>query len=349
MKSFIVIFLLIFSTIDVAAFQVFGGGNASTLEGQPGSFYLDAGNSTGDVPAASFSNFSAEFGTLHQEENAASIYNLFTSFITWTSMNESSSSDGIDASVTTHDITVSPSGIYNLFFHASFQGSTGDEINLAMFLNDTTIIDEIIRTQARGATHFPTFINLSVGTFDTFSSVNRLLAADADLITINEIGSATPGFLIEFVFTNVISPLEVEFDNVGYDGGGHLVEGEVFSNTSSAWHDLRVDTGDFPNTGAYGVTTAHLRGYDIPEPNADYVNASGEVRIRLNHTSTGTGAHDMIFDKVFLTDGFSGAVVASKEIEFLNDGDKISLKIKNGTDGIINIKHMGLKINRLGN
>ncbi len=349
MKSLIVVFLLIFSAVDVSSFQVFGGGAASTLEGENGAFYLDLSNSTGDLPEDAFSNYSAEYGTLHQEEVAESTYNLSTSFMIWTSMNESDSSSGIDASAITHNITVGPDGVYDIFFHSSFEGSSGDEITIAMFLNNTTILDEIVRTQAKGATHFPTFINLSSATFDTFSSIDRLLAADADLITINE-STATPGFLIEFVFTNVISPLEIEFDNVGYDGtAGHEVEGQVWNDTLSQWDELRTDVKDFPHTGSYGVTTAHLRGYDIPEPNSDYVNASSEVKIRLNHTSGGTAAHDMIFDKVFLTDGFSGAVVASKEVIFLNNGDKISLKIKNGLDGIINIKHMGLKLIRLGN
>ena len=51
MKSLIVIFLLIFSTVDINAFQVFGGGAASTLDGEDGAFYLDLENSTGDLPA----------------------------------------------------------------------------------------------------------------------------------------------------------------------------------------------------------------------------------------------------------------------------------------------------------
>ncbi len=348
----LIFFLLLIPSLSYAVQEskVAGaGGDADTLGGQSGSFYLDAGNSTGDLPAASFTNYSAEFGSLHQEEVAASTYSLSTSFMTWTSMNEATSSSGITASTITHDITIGPEGVYDLFFHASFQGSSGDEIILAMFLNETTILDEIIRTQAKGATHFPAFINLSSATFDTFSTVERLFAADADLITINET-TATPGFIVEFVFTNVISPLEVEFDNVGYDGtAGHEVEGQVWNDNLSQWDELRIGVKDFPHTGSYGVTTAHLRGYDIPEPNADYVNASGEVKIRVNHTSSGTAAHDMIFDKVFLTDGFSGAVVASKELRFLNNGDKVSLKIKNGVDGIINIKHMGLKLDRLGN
>ena len=59
MKSLLVLFLLIFSTADVTAFQVFGGGAASTLEGQSGSYYLDLANHTGDVPPSSFDNISA--------------------------------------------------------------------------------------------------------------------------------------------------------------------------------------------------------------------------------------------------------------------------------------------------
>ncbi|MCK5643394.1 MAG: hypothetical protein KAJ19_21470, partial [Gammaproteobacteria bacterium] len=59
MKSLFVLFLLIFSTVDVSAFQSFGGGAASTLDGQSGSYYLDLSNHTGDVPPSSFDNISA--------------------------------------------------------------------------------------------------------------------------------------------------------------------------------------------------------------------------------------------------------------------------------------------------
>ena len=59
MKALIILFLLIFSTVDVSAFQVFGGGAASTLDGQSGPYYLDLSNHTGDVPPSSFDNISA--------------------------------------------------------------------------------------------------------------------------------------------------------------------------------------------------------------------------------------------------------------------------------------------------
>ena len=57
MKSLIFLFLLIFSTVDVGAFQVFGGGAASTLEGQNGSFYTDSGNLTGAINYTGISNW----------------------------------------------------------------------------------------------------------------------------------------------------------------------------------------------------------------------------------------------------------------------------------------------------
>ena len=52
MRSLIILFLLIFSTVNADAFQVFGGGAASTLDGQNGAHYLDLANHTGDLPAS---------------------------------------------------------------------------------------------------------------------------------------------------------------------------------------------------------------------------------------------------------------------------------------------------------
>ena len=49
MRSFIIVFLLIFSVASVGAFQVFGGGAASTLEGQNGSFYTNIRNQAGFI------------------------------------------------------------------------------------------------------------------------------------------------------------------------------------------------------------------------------------------------------------------------------------------------------------
>jgi len=57
MKSFLIAFLLIFSTTSAGAFQVFGGGAASTLNGQPASFYTDSGNLTGAINYTGISNW----------------------------------------------------------------------------------------------------------------------------------------------------------------------------------------------------------------------------------------------------------------------------------------------------
>lgn len=65
MKSLIVLFLLIFSTVDVSAFQVFGGGAASTLDGQPGSFYTDIGNQQGDLNTSNIDNWDTVVGEVN--------------------------------------------------------------------------------------------------------------------------------------------------------------------------------------------------------------------------------------------------------------------------------------------
>ena len=57
MKYIIILFLLIFSPVDVAAFEVFGGSAAGTLNGQPASFYTDIRNQAGLINVTSVQNW----------------------------------------------------------------------------------------------------------------------------------------------------------------------------------------------------------------------------------------------------------------------------------------------------
>lgn len=65
MKSIIVLFLLIFSPVDVAAFKTFGGGAASTLNGQPASFYTDIRNQAGFLNITGILNWDSSVSTPH--------------------------------------------------------------------------------------------------------------------------------------------------------------------------------------------------------------------------------------------------------------------------------------------
>jgi len=67
MKSLFVIFLLFFSTANVGAFQVFGGGAASTLDGQNASFYTDIRYQTGFINTTGILNWDSATGLVHAD------------------------------------------------------------------------------------------------------------------------------------------------------------------------------------------------------------------------------------------------------------------------------------------
>lgn len=294
-------------------------------------------------------NFNQSYGYLHEDEDGTSSFYCMSTenvFYQWTTMDLAVSDNNVSASLVTHDITLSAGaeGQYQDIVHGSFKANSGSTVTITTFVNNTAV-DSVQRLLGAGPSRNPTFINLSSGaTYDTYSAISRLEAADSDLITINESAVNTPGFDIEFRFIDVISPESVHFENVGYDGSaGHDVEMLAWDYENTVWVDMRSDTTDFPHTGTYGATTAYLRTFMFPSPTVDYVDASGNVKVRLTHTDAGTGTHDMIFDQVSLQDGHSSAVISFDNIETLVAGDVITIKFKADTaDTDLYIDSMGL-------
>ena len=67
MRPFIIVFLLICSVATAGAFQVFGGGAASTLGGQDASFYTDIRNQAGFINTTSIDNWDSATGLVHAD------------------------------------------------------------------------------------------------------------------------------------------------------------------------------------------------------------------------------------------------------------------------------------------
>lgn len=152
----------------------------------------------------------------------------------------------------------------------------------------------------------PTMANYSViGTFTDWTSVSRLAKRDGDYLRIQET-AGNPGYQAWWTFAGIRIPVSVDFKGCIYDGANNDdVEAIIFSNTSSAWHDLRINTvdatpseSDFQHTSYTNESAPYDRHYHIPSPPEDYVDSGGNVLIGVWQPEPGSTAHDWYCDAI---------------------------------------------------
>ncbi len=324
MRLLIVIFLLIFSTASSDAFQVFGGGAASTLDGQNGAYYLDPSNHS-----------EGSFGALVDDNVGLGVtYGLTTSFQTYTSYDTTNTSSDITASISNGTLTVGASsgGEYNIQVDIAVTAVGGPELEFGVFRNDTTEIASFTRG-IRGVHHHPpVFVHLSSNAvYDTYSTVDRLQFTDSNEIWIDEASSGTSPLWFEMTFNDeVLYPTNVEFFGVLYDGSAsHEVEAKMWNYSTSAWVDMRATTFDFPDSQGTDAFRYYDREFGTPEPVSSYVDISTkESKVLIDHTSTGSPGHELRIDKVQLHDSHNSAAVSFNRILTVAGGSVISVKVK---------------------
>lgn len=334
-----------------------GGGNADTLEGQNGPFYLDAGNSTGTLPPSSFDNISAttvhttgdiladgfidgkkSFGSLVDDNiGLGTAYNLTTSFQTYTSYTTTLSSSDITLSASNGTVTigVDSGGEYNIQADISVTAVGGVELEFALFRNLTTELGTFIRGVEGVHHHPPVLINLTSDTggaaYNTFSSIENLSFADSNDIWIDEATSGTHPILFDMTFNDeVLYPTAVEFISVLYDGAtAHEVEALIWNYSTTAWVGMRSDVKDFPDAAGTDPFRYYDREFEVPSPISSYVDvALNEAKVRMDHTSTGNPGHQIRIDKVQLHDSHASAAISITNIFTVPGGSVLSIKIK---------------------
>ncbi|MHC4397575.1 MAG: hypothetical protein ACYS1A_18180, partial [Planctomycetota bacterium] len=256
MKSLLVVFLLIFGTVEVSAYQVFGGGAASTLNGQDGAYYLDITNATGIFPVVSHSaslGYEAADGFFENYSTADIFYKWQNNIDTSASFGNVSSSIS-DASIS---VLVGGAGLYEISRNTGIHGQPETGYSFAIFKNETAIAESHTSPGTPNSVD-PFFSNLSSFAGDAVYSVNSsidfLFHADKDQITITEgnTGNGVDEFCFEYETHFKIDhlPHVLLLGNSQYNGGsGHFADALVFDNLSSEWVNLREATGDIVNAG----------------------------------------------------------------------------------------------------
>ena len=91
--------------------------------------------------------------------------------------------------------------------------------------------------------------------------------------------------------------------------------------------DLRSAVKDLPASANLNPESAYLRGFTIPDNRKDF-SCDGQMIVRVIHTSSGNGTHDIYFDHVFLIDDHTSRSITFFENHDLNEGDKLSIRMK---------------------
>lgn len=136
----------------------------------------------------------------------------------------------------------------------------------------------------------PSSINKVAGGTATGSVTDVQTLLDGNSYQVVE-AAATPGFDIEFTFTNINS-IAGFVSHIWYDGGaaGHDVTLRLYNDTDTQDDPFLV----IPSSGLYAYRTVL-----IPD-DSKYINSSNEVDVVLYHDSGGSVAHDVYIDYIAL-------------------------------------------------
>ncbi|MCK5616417.1 hypothetical protein KAR91_81900 [Candidatus Pacearchaeota archaeon] len=315
-----------------------------------------------DVISADLEGINLLFDTpgayIHEDNNGGtgSFYNLTTTFTQWTSANTSNATTGltVDESAGTITIGTGLDGRYVGVIHASFKAPAGTTITMEVTKNSTKI-DDIVRSMARGPERLPTFRSISSdgsdATYDTYSSLSYLYYADKNVVQFQEGDAGSTGcYYAIFEYENVDSPHLLVFNNTMYSGGvGHYGDVQAWDYNLSSWVDLRTATSDFEDSGGSDDYRKQNTRWLFPSNREDFVS-SGKIRARVKHNNVACNpAHLFIVDETYVIDNFSSAVIAFP-IEFsVIATDVLKLRFKANEDNVIlNISDAGLNIFKIG-
>ena len=240
-------------------------------------------------------------------------------------------------------IGASGDGDYKCSYSAGFSASSGSQLKFGIFKNGTRQDNlSFLRNMPEAATMSPSSYILNAGTLNTgtIASVER---ADGDDLIFDETNGATPGFDVEYVFTDVGSPPH-HFHFLGWYTGsaGHDVEAKIWNYDTSAWDDLRAATRDFPED-----TTYYTREFGVGGTPSDYIS-SGTVKFQIYHTSTGSPGHQIRTGKLELHQQDSDLMVADNGLISLVSTDTIDLRVTGSESGqIVTIYNAGIELDRI--
>lgn len=143
--------------------------------------------------------------------------------------------------------------------------------------------------------NFASSVNLTNGTVyaGTLADTYTLYSGNYVIQEAN----ATPGFIVEFLFTNIekFNKLRTNFRYAGL-GAGHIVRLEMYNYVTSNW-DLLTDFS----------TSDNMKYIELPLPDLATYMSGGNAKVRFNHAVAGSNLHYIYFDYLNLVYSYVGS------------------------------------------
>ena len=157
-------------------------------------------------------------------------------------------------------------------------------------------LDDFVSTRA----YAPMTVSTVTGTYVGGATSSLLTANDALIYEVNEV-TGVPGWNIEMQFFNVATdtPVNKLFARIDYDGSvSHEWNLQMQNATTLIWDDI---------SGILTTTGGSYANYEFNITNGNvYVSATGTVKTRAYHTSSGNVSHVISLDYVSLQKTISG-------------------------------------------
>jgi hypothetical protein len=160
----------------------------------------------------------------------------------------------------------------------------------------------VIETGCLKHTDFtPASYTLNTGTLVAGDVTDVHKMFDGNTLDIGEVTGA-PGYDIEFNFTNVDRNPRYVVCRWQYDGSAtHFVTIDIYNYTTAAWDQIRV----FKDSALYFDSLTMYLPINL---NGDYVDGSGNAKLRFYHHTSGNASHDIHIDYVGLTHSLQGVI-----------------------------------------
>ncbi len=168
----------------------------------------------------------------------------------------------------------------------------------------TTQVDAVVVEEKLPWTRADT-LTVNTGSINAGSLRSVWVADDAELV-LNEV-TGTPGFDYVFRFGRdqdvPYTGIKVMFE-AWYEGNpAHNVKLQQYNYNSTSWTDVTGDAQDFPDAASEQTYSFNL----IDDP--DYLS-SGEIQLKIVHTSPGSAGHYLHIDNMYLADAVPSLTVA---------------------------------------
>ena len=192
-------------------------------------------------------------------------------------------------------LTAQVSGLYKFDGTCDYYTKSNAHTDMTLFVNGVETNFSTHRTAPKSLNIQPISIQ-NVTTMSVFAS--DLLYADGTGLTFNELNGGLPVLDANFTFnlTQITNPLFITFSGYYLGSDSHEIEVTVWNFTSKAWVNVRTATKDIPHSGLIPYTQTWKFPDSTQDTRRDFINSTGAVIVRIQHTSNGVSSHVLFVD-----------------------------------------------------